>query len=160
MTTTNYMWSNNTISRTVLQAATSLDIGNWTLQADQTIPALAWREPCRELTKRPVLSSMTTMLDFTRRGDGFYSFTWGWKWLTPQQFGFIINTYFSAASVWSHVATVQTWYENDTYYAVGGSWYTFNCTAWRPVFGEDYDIQDGMFTNVVVKFVGGVINVA
>lgn len=146
-----YFWSFSTVTKTTLTTGTTYNIEAFALQSDQLNPGLAWFPPQRKGTLRPRPARIVTMADLSRRADGLWEFTWSMPPMTPGQFAYVITNQFSSGSVWSAPATVQTWDDNINGYQA------FQCTANRPVPGEDFDILDGMYIDVKYHFTAGTI---
>lgn len=146
-----YYLAAGTISKATLIGSSSNNIENWTMQSDQPYPGLGWREPMRELTKRPTIARIARNADLSARADGFYNFQWGFAYWTTGQLAYFLNTFF-AVNVYSTVsvpATVQTWFDS--------AYVAFTVNMYRPVWNEDYKTADGGYHDVIVRFDKGTI---
>lgn len=145
-----YLWAFSSISKSTLQGNSAYNIENFTWQSDQTAPILGWKPPQRKGTTRPKLGRYPQNLDTSQRGDGFWEFVWCLPPMTPLMFKFILDNQFGSGVQFAP-ATVQTFDESINDYNA------FQVTANRPVYGQDYDIQDEMFIDVKYRFTGGVL---
>jgi hypothetical protein len=146
-----YFWAFSTIAKATLIAGTTYNVEALALQSDQVTPILGWKEPQRKGTLRPKPARIAIAMDLSQRADGFWEITWCFPPWTPGQFAYIIANQYSSGTLWSAPATIQTWDDNVNGYSA------FQCTALRPVPGQDFDIQDGMYIDVKQRFVGGVL---
>lgn len=145
-----YLWAFSLVSKSTLQNTAAYQITAWTPQSDQVTPGLGWKEPQRKNTKRPRPARIAGYADLGRKADGFSVNAWSFPPWTPGQYLYLINNQWSTGALWSAPATIQTWDESVN------DWACFQCIAWRPVPGEDYDILDTFLTDPVIRFTKGV----
>ena len=145
-----YMLAAGTLTKSALTSNSAYNVENFPAASDQPLPSLPWREPQRQNTTRPKPARLATLTDFSVRADGFWLFQWSWPVFTPGMLKYFEDTFFSSGAAWSAAVTVQTYTDNGTYQA-------FNAVMKRPEPGVDYDIRDGLYTNIVFKFQGGVL---
>lgn len=147
-----YRWAMNTlISKSALNASSAYLLDQFPLQSDQVTPAMKWLPyPQRKGTLRPKRARYVVNAESQQKGDGFYKLAWSIPFMTPGMYAYILANQFPSGAD-SGPATIQTWDDRIQDYSA------FQVVVQLPVPGQDFQIVDDDYQDVIYRFDGGVL---
>ena len=147
----NYRLAFSTITKSALNAG-NYNLEDFVVPADVPSPAYAWTEPQRPGTTRPVPARVTMNADLSQSFDGFYTWEWYFRYWLTSELAQILTDAFGGVNFYNVgfvPVTVQTWMVDD--------YVAFHANLLTPVWGQQYQTEDGGYGDVRLRFTKGVI---
>lgn len=164
-----YLLTNGTITQAALEAAES----TYNIEMFHSgflgyfgySPRGSWADiPDIKLSKRPRRVESVEYADYSTRTQGPWEFTWGFPYMSDDQFEFFCYicglTALTADNIRTALVTAETRVaqRNLTGGLAGTStWYAFNATVIRPEIDISMNAEQGGYNNVLWRFVGGTL---